>query len=71
MSEELANKLKAAGVRRFGSESAWRENLAKGGRKGGLAKVKKGFASNPEVARRAGRLGGSISKRRPRKVDKS
>lgn len=34
------------------------------GRKGGLAKVPKGFAANPELARIAGCRGGRISKRK-------
>lgn len=38
----------------------FREIGAKGGRTKG---VKKGFAANPEVARRAGRIGGARSKR--------
>ena len=33
------------------------------GKKGGLRKVKKGFAANPKLAAAAGRKGGSISKR--------
>lgn len=34
------------------------------GKKGGLRKVPKGFALNPELAVSAGRLGGTISKRK-------
>lgn len=33
------------------------------GKKGGQAKVPKGFAANPELARRAGAKGGRISRR--------
>ena len=40
------------------------------GRKGGQKTgVLKGFAANPELAREAGRRGGSISKRGPAKKD--
>lgn len=41
------------------------------GRKGGLAPTDKlkGFAANPELARRAGSLGGKKSKRGPAKDD--
>lgn len=33
------------------------------GQIGGLARVPKGFAMNPELAKKAGRIGGLISKR--------
>lgn len=34
-----------------------RQRKIEGGRKGGLAKVKKGFAMNPELAKKAGKKG--------------
>lgn len=49
-----------------GSRQAVREYMQEVGAKGGRARVTKGFGSNPALARRAGALGGSISKRRPR-----
>lgn len=44
-------------------EDFYRMIGAKGGRNGSTG----GFAANPELARRAGALGGRISKRRPTK----
>lgn len=41
--------------------------FSKMGKKGGKAMVPKGFALNPELASRAGKLGGSISRRGPAK----
>lgn len=35
----------------------------KNGKKGGKARVKKGFATNPELARKVGKLGGKNSRR--------
>jgi general stress protein YciG len=37
------------------------------GQMGGMKKVKKGFATNPELARKAGSKGGTISRRKPKK----
>lgn len=36
-----------------------RVRQSEGGKKGGKAKVKKGFASHPELAKQAGKKGGS------------
>lgn len=46
MNKELthAEKLRLNGIRKFGSESAWREAQANNGRKGGVARVPKGVA---------------------------
>lgn len=52
----MANKL--------GGEDAARNYYRELGRRGGsVTGVKKGFAANPELARRAGKVGGAISKR--------
>ena len=40
-------KIKRNGVAKFGSEEAWRAAQSANGTKGGLAKVKKGFAMLP------------------------
>ena len=37
------------------------------GQMGGMKKVKKGFATNPELARKAGSKGGTISRRKSAK----
>lgn len=49
-----------------GSRQAVREHMREVGAKGGKAQVTKGFGSNPELAKRMGAIGGTISKRRPR-----
>lgn len=56
-----------------GGMKARDKNLAKDpdfyrniGRRGGSAKVPKGFALNPELARTAAAKGGRISKRKPK-----
>ena len=51
-------------VEKHGGEEAAREWFRSIGRRGGLAKVPKGFALNPELAKTCGAKGGRISKRR-------
>ena len=50
----------------------WTADMRKRGGKGGEAKVPKGFSMNPERAKTAGKLGGSISRRKanPKKENK-
>ena len=51
-------------VNKLGSEEAVRNYYRELGRKGGSVKgTKKGFASNPELARIVGEKGGRISRR--------
>lgn len=47
-------------IKKFGSLEAYKEFIRERGAKGGKKKVKKGFATNREVAREAGRKGGSV-----------
>jgi len=57
-------KVKSTMIERYGSEAAYKVHMQLiagiGGRKTGM----KGFALNPELARTAGKKGGSISRRR-------
>jgi hypothetical protein len=58
-------KIRLTGIRTHGSEEAWRAYMSSIGKMGGSTKGKpKGFAVNREVARRAGMIGGRISRRR-------
>lgn len=50
-------------IKRYGSEAAWKDHLRQIGRKGGSAKVKKGFATlTPEEHRLLSSKGGSRSR---------
>ena len=58
-------KARKANLERYGKD--FYRNI---GRKGGLKTgVIKGFAANPELARKAGAIGGRKSRRRPSKDD--
>ena len=60
MSGSRAGGLKASETNK---QKYGREFYANIGRKGGKACVPKGFAVNPELAKRAGSIGGKLSKR--------
>ena len=65
-----AAKMKQTMIDRFGSEEAWREAMRNNGSKGGkrssnLLGNAGGFAVNRELAREAGKVGGTISRRKP------
>lgn len=62
-------KMFATMVEKYGSEEAAREFFRTIGSRGGKARVPKGFATNREMARIAGAIGGSIS-RRGKKLNK-
>ncbi len=53
-------------INKHGSIEAWKEHLSKIGSKGGSAHHTKprGFAARPELAAKAGSIGGKISKRK-------
>lgn len=53
-------------VKKHGSDEAARAWFRAVGRRGGLAKVPKGFALNPKLASLSGAKGGRISKRKPK-----
>jgi len=57
-------KLRATMIKKFGSEEAWMDYVKERGRRGGSAKVSKGFGKNPELAREAGRLGGMAKRKK-------
>jgi len=57
--EERRERQEATMIERFGED--WKIELS---RKGGSARVPKGFAKNLALARRAGKLGGSRTKPR-------
>lgn len=65
---DRAEKLKQAGIKRFGSEAAWRANLAAGGKKGANSRTKPGgfytiAKTNPELHKELSSRGGTKSKR--------
>lgn len=57
--ETRAEKLKQAGIRKYGSEQAYKEALAERGRVGGSApkKTPSGFAADRNRAKEAGKKG--------------
>lgn len=57
--ETRAEKLKQAGIRKFGSLEAYKQSLAERGRTGGSApkKTPSGFAADKNRAKEAGRKG--------------
>lgn len=61
-------KLRATMIKKFGSEEAWMDYIKERGRKGGSAKVSKGFGKNPDLAREAGRRGGLVKSSNRREV---
>lgn len=63
MSGTKAGGLAAAKTNKLKYGEGFYRNI--GSRGGSVKGVKKGFAANPEMARRAGALGGRASKRRP------
>ena len=50
-------------IERMGSEEALHEHFQRIGSLGGKKSTGGGFAANPELASRAGKIGGSISRR--------
>lgn len=50
-------------IEKYGSEKVFIHTRRCIGSKGGRAKVKKGFALNPALAREAGKIGGLLSRR--------
>lgn len=65
MSGRPNTKWIATMVRKLGSREAVTEWARKIGTIGGKVSCIKGFAANRELASRAGRIGGRISRRRP------
>ena len=63
--EELSN-YQVAMINKYGSLDAWKKHLVSIGKKGGTAPHTKprGFAARPELAAKAGSIGGKISKRK-------
>ncbi len=67
-----AIKLRQTMIKKYGSQEAWSEHMHQIGKKGGangkgddykLGGVKaSGFAANPALARRVGKIGGMISR---------
>lgn len=55
---EHAEKLKQAGIRRYGSEEAWRKAKAEQGRKGGKATGESKRRGDSEYYAKVGKLGG-------------
>lgn len=55
-------------IKKFGSEEAWMDYVKERGRKGGSAKVSKGFSKNPDLAREAGKKGGLVKASNRREV---
>lgn len=65
---ERGEQLKEAGIRRFGSEEAWRASRAAAGKKGAANRKKPGgffktAKENPELHRELSIKGGKTSKR--------
>lgn len=50
-------------IKKFGSEAAWKAWMRENGRKGGVKPTTGGFAGDNDLAKRAGRIGGTISRR--------
>lgn len=63
-----AAKRIAAMIALHGSEEAYLEIMAKNGSKGGSVPRIRPFAQNRELARRAGKVGGTVSRRGPEKL---
>lgn len=61
--EESVNKWRNTMLKKYGSQKAWREKLKENGSKGGRLSSTGGFYNNPELARRAGAIGGLLSRR--------
>lgn len=59
---EATAKMKKTMMERYGGPEGFHRKMQEIGRKGGKARVKKGFALNPERARLAGSKGGRISR---------
>lgn len=55
-------KMEQTYIKKFGSVEAYRQYLKDRGSKGGKVKGQKGFALNRELAREAGRRGGSVQR---------
>ena len=65
MSGTIAGGKRAAATNKAKHGEDFYKNI---GRKGGKKGHTGGFAANPELAREAGRKGGRISRRRPKKL---
>lgn len=61
--EQAAEKCHQTLLAKYGSEEAVHQHFTEMGRKGGLKKGRKGFALDPEKARKAGANGGAKSMR--------
>ena len=61
-----AIKARQSMIERYGSEEAYKAHLRSIGSKGGKVPSTGGFAGDRALARRAGAIGGRISRRRPR-----
>lgn len=55
-------KMEQTYIKKFGSAEAYRQYLKDRGSKGGKVRGQKGFALNRELAREAGRRGGSVQR---------
>lgn len=57
--------IRAAGIRMYGSEEAWKAELRKRGSLGGKAEREepRGFARDKEFASKVGKIGGRVSRR--------
>lgn len=62
-----AEKIRQAGIRKYGSEESWIQAQKEFGSMGGKKSVAKGFAKNKELASKAGTIGGKLSKPGTRK----
>lgn len=66
--EEATQKWWKTMQQRYGGAGGVHNMMCMIGSKGGKKKgIKKGFAMNPDLARRAGAIGGKLSKRGPNK----
>jgi len=65
--EEANKKWRATMLAKYGGKEGLHERMVQMGRVGGQNGHTGGFAANPELARIAGRKGGTISRRGPAK----
>lgn len=60
--KKAVEKFRKTMLELYGSEEAMREHYRQMGKKGGMMSSSGGFAANPELAKTAGRKGGSMSR---------
>lgn len=65
---ERSIKMEQTYIKKFGSLKAYKEYIRERGSKGGKVGGQKGFAVNKELAREAGRRGGSVQRIRSKNV---